>query len=49
VSIVLGSINKWAGHGSKRKYKSLDETMMYVPILKTIETLLEDVVISTEV
>lgn len=42
-------MNKWAGQGARRSYKSVDEIMMYVPLLQTIQTLLEDSAISNEV
>lgn len=46
---MLGSENKWRGYGVNRAYKSVNETMMYVPLLHTLQTLLEDRVIFNEV
>lgn len=49
VSIELGSIDKWKGHGRKRRYVTTSEAMMYVPLLETIQTQLQDDVIWKEV
>ena len=49
VAIKLGTDRKWKGHGKKRKYQEVDETMMYIPLQKTIQTMLEDKTILNEV
>ena len=40
--IVLGTILKPQGTGDKRRVVKKDETMMYIPILKTLELLLQN-------
>lgn len=47
--IKLGA--KWMsrGHGRKRRLVQVTDTLVYVPLLKTIETLLKDEGIFTEV
>ena len=47
--IKLGSYRKWTGHGKKRQYKEIDETMMYIPLHQTLQTMLEDQTILKEV
>ena len=49
VAIKLGSRRKWTGHGKRRKYKEIDETMMYIPLHQTLKTMLEDKTILKEV
>lgn len=40
---------KWKGTGTKRSYTDIREEMMYIPILKTIQTLLEDPEVAKQV
>ncbi len=39
--IVLGTTQKMRGTGIGRKYVHLRHTMVYIPILKTLQTLLQ--------
>lgn len=47
--IVLGTILKPQGTGAKRRVVKKDETMMYIPILKTLESLLQNDSVLAEV
>lgn len=49
VAIKLGTRRKWKGHGRKRRYQEIDETMMYIPLQKTLQVLLEDKTVLKEV
>ena len=42
MAIKLGSHRKWKGHGRKRKYQEIDESMMYIPLQPTLLSMLED-------
>ena len=41
-SILLGLEKQWIGSGAKRTYTEVREEMMYIPILETIPTLLNN-------
>ena len=38
--VLLGMEKQWKGSGTKRSYADVREEMMYIPILKTIQTCL---------
>ena len=40
--VLLGTEKQWKGSGTKRSYADVREEMMYIPILKTIQNLLDD-------
>lgn len=40
--MLLGVEKEWRGSGSKRSYADVREEMMYIPLLKTIQSLLND-------
>ena len=46
--MVLGSERVWKGVSEKRTYKTVNETM-YVPLLKTLSSMLDDETIMAEV
>ena len=48
-SVVLGIESKWKGIGENRKYTRIEEKMVYIPVLETLQTLLEDETIMSEV
>ena len=45
--ILLGTVQKWKGDGPNRKYETIKETMIYVPLLSSLEALLNDNLILT--
>ena len=47
--IILGTRRIYRGHGRKRRLVKVTDTLVYVPLLQTIETLLKDEGIYTEV
>ncbi len=47
--MTLGSVRKYVGSGAKRQCVEKDETMMYVSILDTIDVLLQNETILSEV
>lgn len=47
--IKLGTTRIHRGHGRKRRLVGVADTLVYVPLLKTIETMLMDEGICTEV
>jgi len=47
--IKLGTTRIHRGHGRKRRLVGVADTLVYVPLLKTIETMLMDEGIYTEV
>ena len=49
MKVVLGTKLKAQGYGSKRRLVEKEEIMVYVPILKTLEVLLNDSAILAEV
>lgn len=49
LKIVLGKVRKPKGIGSKRRLIEKEESFMYVPVLKTLETLLNSDVVLVEV
>lgn len=46
---MLGSQRKAKGSGSKRRVVEVDDVMMYIPILSTLELLLQNETIVSEV
>ncbi len=46
---MLGTERQWNGVGEERRYKTVKETMMYIPVLETLGTLLGDDMIMAEV
>ena len=49
MQIELGKYQEWKGSGHARKSYNKVDTMMYVPILHTIEQLLQSHTITSEV
>lgn len=49
VRIVLGTVRKAKGTGHKRRLVETDNTMMYIPLLETLELLLQNETILGEV
>lgn len=49
VRYVLGEKHTWKGTGRKRKCIKAQDTMMYVPLLDTIQILLKNKAIVTQV
>jgi len=49
VRVVLGERRICTGSGEQRKSTLKEETMMYVPILETLQVMLENKAIFTEV
>ena len=47
--IVLGTIRKAKGYGCKRKMMEIEEVMVYVPLLDTLQKLLENDKVGAEV
>ena len=47
--IKMGTRRIYRGHGRKRCQKKITDTLVYVPLLKTIQVLLKDEGIYTEV
>lgn len=46
---LLGLERQWKGSGSKRSYREVREEMMYIPILKTIQVLLNNPEVAKQV
>ncbi len=46
---MLGTERQWNGVGEKRRYETVEEKMMYIPVLETLGTLLGDEMIMAEV
>ena len=40
--MLLGTEKQWKGSGQKRAYVEVQDEMVYVPILDTLQSLLED-------
>ncbi len=49
VKIVLGTERKPKGYGRKRRTIDVEETMVYVPILETLQRLLQNETVVSEV
>lgn len=49
LEICLGEVRKRRGTGRKSRIVTVQETMIYVPILKTLEVLLNNETVLTEV
>lgn len=47
--IKMGTRRVYRGHGRKRRLRDITDTMVYVPLLKTLKILLQDEGIYTEV
>ena len=47
--IVLGERHKWKGDGIKRRYILKQDQIYYVPILKTLQCLLNNHILLSEV
>ena len=47
--IVLGTCRKAKGLGTKRRLVEEEESFMYIPLLETLQTLLKDDTVLTEV
>lgn len=47
--VTLGTENKWKGTGENRTYTRVEDKMVYIPVLETIQTLLEDETVISEV
>lgn len=47
--VVLGKIRKYKGIGAKRRCVEKDETMHYVPVLKTLDVILQNETVLAEV
>jgi len=47
--VKMGTRRIYRGHGRKRRLKDITDTMVYVPLLKTLQILLQDEGIYTEV
>ncbi len=42
MAVLLGTQKRWSGSGAKRAYTEVRNEMMYVPILSTIQSLLNE-------
>lgn len=49
MKIVLGERHVWKGVGSKRRYKLKTDMAIYIPVLLTLECLLNNEAILSEV
>lgn len=47
--VVLGTTREYKGTGAKRRCVEKEEIMMYVPILKTLDVILQNETILAEV
>ena len=47
--VVLGKTRKYKGIGAKRRCVEKDETMHYVPVLKTLDVILQNETVLAEV
>ena len=47
--VVLGTCRKAKGLGTKRRLVEEEESFMYIPLLETLQTLLKDDTVLTEV
>ena len=48
-SVVLGTHRKWKGSGENRRYKTVEDKMIYIPLLETLRSLLENDTVMSEV
>ena len=48
-SVVLGEVRKHKGTGAKRTCVSVNEVMMYVPLLSSLEAFLQHEIVMSEV
>ena len=49
VSVILGTVRKAKGAGAKRRIVEVEEGMVYIPILETLNVLLNNESIASEV
>ena len=47
--VILGERRVWKGHGSKRQCVTVEDDMMYIPILETLNVLLNSDAVFSEV